>query len=80
MKTVTRRRQARKAKFLSISAMLIVSVAVIWVTGVISLGFFVSDVKTRSEASLKVQAAVLEGLLDKFRLMSPLLARSPDAS
>ncbi|MEJ2459683.1 MAG: hypothetical protein P8Y58_16685 [Novosphingobium sp.] len=79
MKSAKRYRLARKVKLLSISVILIASVAVVWLTGITSLEFFVNDVRTRSEASLKVQAAVLEGLLDKFRLMSPLVARSPDA-
>ncbi|MEJ8475038.1 ATP-binding protein [Roseibium algae] len=80
MKTVKTRPMARKVKLFSLCAMLVASGAVIWLTGVTSLGFFVSDVRTRSEANLQVQAAVLEGLLDKFRLMSPLVARSPDAA
>lgn len=54
------------------------SLAVIWLTGVVSLRFFLNEVETRSLATLEVQSAVLEKLLDKFRLMAPLMARSPD--
>jgi two-component system C4-dicarboxylate transport sensor histidine kinase DctB len=44
-----------------------------------SLRFFLSDAERRAEATLAVQAAVLEQLLDKFRLMAPLLAQRPDS-
>ncbi|WP_417667935.1 ATP-binding protein [Roseibium sp.] len=75
-----RRKRAFRVKLLAVTAMLAVTVAVGWLTGVTSLQFFLRDVQTRAEANLEVQSAVLDGLLDKFRLMAPLVARSPDAA
>lgn len=79
MRSEKKPRFARRAKLMALAAMLVASAAIVWLTGVISLGFFIRDVETRADANLQVQTAVLEGLLDKFRLMAPLLARSPDS-
>ncbi len=48
------------------------------VTTAVSERLFLADVQTRTEAALAVQSATLERLLDKFRLLPPLLARQPD--
>lgn len=80
MSSLTRRRLTRRIKLLAASFILAASVGVVWLTGVISLGFFLGEVERRAEATLAVQAAVLEKLLDKFRLMAPLMARGPDAA
>ncbi|WP_417687239.1 sensor histidine kinase [Roseibium sp.] len=74
-----RRRLAFRLRLFAIAIVLAASLAIVWLTGATSLRFFLGDVQTRAEASLQVQSAVLEGLLDKFRLMAPLVARSPDA-
>lgn len=60
-------------------ATIVVSLAILWLTGLTSLRFTLAEIETRAEANLAVQTAVLERLLDKFRLLSPLLARGPDA-
>ncbi|WP_417678139.1 ATP-binding protein [Roseibium sp.] len=80
MSSLTRRRLTRRIKLLAASFILAVSVGVVWLTGLISLDFFLGEVERRAEATLAVQAAVLEKLLDKFRLMAPLMARGPDAA
>ena len=49
-----------------------------WLTGLASLRITLAETETRAEANLAVQTAVLERLLDKFRLLSPLLARGPE--
>lgn len=80
MSSLTRRRLTRRIKLLAASFILAVSVGVVWLTGLISLDFFLGEVQRRADATLAVQAAVLEKLLDKFRLMAPLMARGPDAA
>lgn len=80
MSSLTRRRLTRRIKLLAAGFILAVSVGVVWLTGLISLDFFLGEVERRAEATLAVQAAVLEKLLDKFRLMAPLMARGPDAA
>lgn len=62
------------------AATLVVSLAIVLLTGLASLRFTLAEIETRAEANLAVQTAVLERLLDKFRLLSPLLARSPETS
>lgn len=63
-----------------LAAVLIAVCAVtVWLAGSLSSRFFLADVVTGSQATLAVQSGALERLLDKFRLMTPLLARSPDA-
>ncbi|SHM87409.1 sensor histidine kinase [Roseibium suaedae] len=78
MSMFTQRRLARRLKIFAVIAVLVAGTGVVWITGTTSLGFFLSEVRTRATANLAVQSAVLEGLLDKFRLMAPLLARSPE--
>ncbi|MEP3045187.1 MAG: ATP-binding protein [Roseibium sp.] len=58
---------------------IVVGLAVLWLTGLTSLRITLAEIETRAEANLAVQTAVLERLLDKFRLLAPLLARGPDA-
>lgn len=73
------RRTWRKFKIGIAVAMLFASGAIIWLTGHTSLRISLAELETRAEANLAVQAAVLERLLDKFRLLSPLLTRGPDS-
>lgn len=80
MSSLSRRRLAKRVKLFAVGSILAVSLAIVWLTGIISLEFFLGDVQRRAEATLAVQAAVLEKLLDKFRLMAPLMARGPDAA
>jgi len=51
----------------------------VWLVGSLSSRIFLADVITRGQATLAVQSGALERLLDKFRLMTPLLARGPEA-
>ncbi|MBO6895028.1 MAG: sensor histidine kinase [Roseibium sp.] len=74
----SKRRTWRKLK-MGIGAVMVLSTLVImWLTGLASLRITLAELETRAEANLAVQTAVLERLLDKFRLLSPLLARGPD--
>lgn len=72
-----RRRPARH-KLVILAGLVLLSCIIVWLTGVISLRFTLADLQTRKAAILSVQATALEQLLDKFRLMAPLLARRPD--
>ncbi len=60
------------------AAMVVVTLVVMWLTGLASLRISLDELNTRAEANLAVQTAVLERHLDKFRLLSPLLARGPN--
>ncbi|PVB60047.1 ATP-binding protein [Labrenzia sp. 011] len=74
----SRRRAWRNLKLGIGAAMVAASLAILWLTGLASLRLSLAEIETRAEANLAVQAAVLERLLDKFRLLSPLLARGPE--
>ncbi|ADZ69190.1 sensor histidine kinase [Polymorphum gilvum] len=74
------RRRARRLKLVVAVALLASSAAIVWLTGAISLRFFLSDLEVRKDAALAVQSGALERLLDKFRLMTPLTARRPDVA
>lgn len=54
------------------------TLVIVVLTGLASLRITLAETRTRAEANLAVQTAVLERLLDKFRLLSPLLARGAD--
>ena len=73
------RRKWRQLKWGIGVATLVVSLSILWLTGLTSLRFTLAEIETRAQANLAVQTAVLERLLDKFRLLSPLLARGPGA-
>lgn len=78
MKRAHQRRGWRQLNWGMAVATLVVSLAVVFLTGLASLRFTLAEIETRAEANLAVQTAVLERLLDKFRLLSPLLARGPE--
>jgi two-component system C4-dicarboxylate transport sensor histidine kinase DctB len=73
-----RRRRGARQRVVVVAGLVLVAGLVVWLTGVASLRVFLGDLKTRKEAALAVQAGALESLLDKYRLMTPLLARRPD--
>lgn len=68
----------RKLKMSIGTATIAAALVVLLLTGLTSLRLTLAESETRAEANLAVQTAVLERLLDKFRLLSPLLARGPD--
>lgn len=74
----TKRRTWRRLKIGIGAAAILSTVALMWLTGLASLRITLAEVETGARANLAVQTAVLERLLDKFRLLSPLLARGPD--
>jgi len=78
MKRAHKRRGRRQLNLGMAAATLLVCLAVVALTGLGSLRFTLTEIETRAEANLAVQTAVLERLLDKFRLLSPLLARGPE--
>ncbi|TYC72283.1 sensor histidine kinase [Stappia sp. BW2] len=73
-----KRRTWRRLKIGIGAAAIVSTLALMWLTGLASLRISLAEVETGARANLAVQTAVLERLLDKFRLLSPLLARSPD--
>lgn len=73
-----RRRRGPRQRIAIVAGLCLVAFLVVWLTGVASLRVFLGDLKLRKEAALAVQAGALESLLDKYRLMTPLLARRPD--
>lgn len=79
MSSLKRRGRAYRIKLLTVGAFAVATAVIVWLTGTTSFRFFLSDAERRAEATLAVQAAVLEQLLDKFRLMAPLLAQRPDS-
>ncbi|WP_298812216.1 ATP-binding protein [uncultured Roseibium sp.] len=76
----TKRPASKKLKFAIGAIMVVATLVLIWLTGLASLRITLAEQETRAEANLAVQSAVLERLLDKFRLLSPLLARGPDVA
>lgn len=68
----------RKLKFGIGAGLVLATLTIVWLTGLASLRITLAESETRAEANLAVQTAVLERLLDKFRLLSPLLARGPE--
>jgi two-component system C4-dicarboxylate transport sensor histidine kinase DctB len=78
MKRPYQRRRAAWKKLVILAGLTLLSGIIVWLTGVISLRFTLADLQTRKAAILSVQSTALEQLLDKFRLMTPLLARRPD--
>lgn len=72
------RRTWRKLKIGIGVSLVVATLMVLWLTGLASLRITLAELETGARANLAVQTAVLERLLDKFRLLSPLLARGPD--
>ncbi|WP_422374008.1 sensor histidine kinase [Roseibium sp.] len=70
----------RKLKIGIGASLLLATLLILWLTGFGSLRITLAELETGARANLAVQTAVLERLLDKFRLLSPLLARGPDIS
>lgn len=68
----------RKLKIAIGAGLVLASLTIVWLTGLASLRITLAEAETRAAANLAVQTAVLERLLDKFRLLSPLLARGPE--
>lgn len=77
MKPIPKATWTMRHRVMVTCAMVLVSALLIWQVQRISFFYLKADLETRAEADLKVQVAVLDGLLDKYRLMVPLLARSP---
>ncbi|MHA7775497.1 sensor histidine kinase [Roseibium sp. M-1] len=73
-----KRRTWRRLKIGIAAAAVLATLALMWLTGHGSLRLTLAELQTGARANLAVQTAVLERLLDKFRLLSPLLARGPD--
>lgn len=73
-----KRHKMRRVKLLAVLLFAAVSAICIWVTALTSYRFFERDLETRLSAVLQVQAGVLESHLEKFRVLAPLVARSPD--
>ncbi|MCV0425255.1 MAG: sensor histidine kinase [Roseibium sp.] len=78
MKRRPKRWTWRKLKMMIGAATVLVALVILLLSGLASLRLSLAESETRAEANLAVQTAVLERLLDKFRLLSPLLARGPD--
>lgn len=72
------RRSWRKLKIGIAASLVLATLMILWLTGLASLRITLAELETGARANLAVQTAVLERLLDKFRLLSPLMARGPD--
>ncbi|MBN9673049.1 sensor histidine kinase [Roseibium aggregatum] len=79
MRNREKRKTWRAFKIGIAAAMALATVAILALTGLASLRITLAEQQTRAEANLAVQTAVLERLLDKFRLLPPLLARGSDS-
>jgi len=75
MKRGPQRRTWRRLKIGIAASLVLVTALVLLLTGLASLRITLAELETGARANLAVQTAVLERLLDKFRLLSPLLAR-----
>jgi len=69
----------RAFKIAVAAAMVLATVVILGLTGLGSLRITLAEQETRAKANLAVQTAVLERLLDKFRLLPPLLARGSES-
>jgi two-component system C4-dicarboxylate transport sensor histidine kinase DctB len=78
MKRGPRRRTWRRLKIGIAASLVLATGLVLLLTGLASLRLTLAELETGARANLAVQTAVLERLLDKFRLLSPLLARERD--
>ncbi len=57
---------------------LLVGAFVAWATARVSERIMLDEIGSRAAASLDLQAATLESLLDKYRILPPMMARRPD--
>ncbi|MBC2861214.1 ATP-binding protein [Stappia sp. 28M-7] len=78
MTTLARRASRNALHIMVLCCALPVTVLIGWVTWETASRLFATEVATRAQALLSVQSATLERQLDKFRLLSPLLAQRPD--
>ncbi|WP_209015454.1 sensor histidine kinase [Roseibium limicola] len=74
-----RRRSVRNTRIVVIVLFLLISAGGVWLTALTSYRVFESDLETRVNAALQVQSGVLESHLEKFRVLAPIVARSPNA-
>ncbi|NVK34226.1 MAG: sensor histidine kinase [Rhodobacteraceae bacterium] len=80
MKSIPKVGWTVRDRIVVLCVMALISGLLVWQVRQISFVYLREDVRARAEIDLKVQVAVLDGLLDKFRLMVPLLARSPEVT
>ncbi|GAB4512205.1 MAG: sensor histidine kinase [Roseibium sp.] len=78
MKRGPLRRTWRRLKIGIAASLVLATGLALLLAGLASLRITLAELETGARANLAVQTAVLERLLDKFRLLSPLLARERD--
>ncbi|AXS41953.1 ATP-binding protein [Breoghania sp. L-A4] len=69
---------ARRLISLVLAGCLIVTLLVAWATAHVAERLFLNEIGTRAQATLELQSAALDSLLDKYRILPPILARRPD--
>ncbi|PTW59422.1 two-component system C4-dicarboxylate transport sensor histidine kinase DctB [Breoghania corrubedonensis] len=70
--------RTRRAVAGVVAACLLAGALVAWVTARVSERLMLDEIGLRAAASLDLQAATLESLLDKYRILPPILSRRPD--
>lgn len=69
---------ARRLITFVLTGCLLATVLIAWATAQIAERLFLNEIETRAQATLALQAAALDSLLDKYRILPPILARRPD--
>jgi two-component system, NtrC family, C4-dicarboxylate transport sensor histidine kinase DctB len=69
---------ARRLTSIILVGCLLVTTLIGWATAQLAERLFLNEIETRAQATLALQAAALDSLLDKYRILPPILARRPD--
>ncbi len=70
--------RTRRTVVAILAVCLLAGAFVAWATARVSERILLDEIGLRAAASLDLQAATLESLLDKYRILPPLMARRPD--
>ncbi len=70
--------RTRRTVVAILAVCLLAGAFVAWATARVSERILLDEIGLRAAASLDLQAATLESLLDKYRILPPMMARRPD--